>query len=107
MGKVQFYLFTAMIFALAVAIFAVQNTEKMTIYFLFWQIEEVSTVIVVLASAIGGFLVMFCLGFISGYRKTRIIRLLEAELREMKKIVETDNGGKAVGVDDTSNPGVE
>ena len=107
MGKIKFYLFTAMIFALAVAIFAVQNTEKMTIFFLFWQVKEVSTVIVVLASAIAGILVMFCLGFISGYRKTRIIRLLEAELKEMKKIVETGNGGKTVGVDDTSKPGIE
>lgn len=85
MSKAQFYLTTAIIFALVVAIFAVQNTERMDISFLFWQVKEVSKVIIILASTAAGALVMLFLGFMWSYKKVRHVRLLEAELKELKK----------------------
>lgn len=100
MSKAQFYLTIAMIFALIVAIFAVQNTEKMAIYFLFWQVKEVSKVIVILASTASGALVMLCLGFMWSYRKTKQIRLLEAELKELKKKMGTSNLGNVTKAED-------
>ena len=93
-SKAQFYLSVGIIFALIVAIFAVQNTEKMAIYFLFWKVNEVSKVIVILASTAAGALVMLCLGFMWSYKKIRHIRLLEAELKELKKKLETANSAK-------------
>jgi uncharacterized integral membrane protein len=92
MSKAQIYLIAAIIFALIVAIFAVQNTEKMAIYFLFWQVKEVSKVIIILASTASGALVMLCLGFMWSYKKIKYIRLLEAELKEAKKRLETSSG---------------
>ncbi|MFX4263841.1 LapA family protein [Pelotomaculum propionicicum] len=94
MSKAQVYLVAAIMFALVVAIFAVQNTEKMAIYFLFWQVKEVSKVIIILASTALGALVTLCLGFMWSYKKIKHIRLLEAELKELKKMVNTNNTGK-------------
>lgn len=94
MSKAQFYSIAAIIFALVVAIFAVQNTEKIAITFLFWQVKEISTVIIILASTAAGALVMLCLGFMWSYKKIRHIRLLEAELKELKKMIDTKNSGK-------------
>lgn len=94
MSKAQFYSIAAIIFALVVAIFAVQNTEKIAITFLFWQVKEISTVIIILASTAAGALVMLCLGFMWSYKKIRHIRLLEAELKELKKMIDNKNSGK-------------
>ena len=91
MSKAQVYLIAAIIFALIVAIFAVQNTEKMAIYFLFWQVNEVSKVIIILASTALGALVMLCLGFMWSYKKIKLIRLLEAELKEAKNRLENSS----------------
>lgn len=103
MSKAQFYLSAGIVFALVVAIFAVQNTETMDIYFLFWQVNEVSKVIVILASTAAGALVMLCLGFMWSYRKIRHIRLLEAELRELKKKAETSAAGTEPAAADCQN----
>lgn len=94
MSKAQFYLVAAIIFALVVAIFAVQNTEKMAIHFLFWQLTDVSKVIIILASTALGALVTLCLGFMWSYKKIKHIRLLEAELKELKKMINTGADGK-------------
>lgn len=94
MSKAQFYLVAAIIFALVVAIFAVQNTEKMAIQFLFWQLTNVSKVIIILASTALGALVTLCLGFMWSYKKIKHIRLLEAELKELKKMINTGANGK-------------
>lgn len=88
LSKAQFYLSAAIVFALIVAIFAIQNIEKMSISFLFWEIKEVSKVIIILASTASGVLVMLFLGFVWSFKKTRHIRSLEAELRELKKKVD-------------------
>ncbi len=94
MSKAQFYSIAAIIFALVVAIFAVQNTEQIAITFLFWQVKEISTVIIILASTAAGAMVMLCLGFMWSYKKIKHIRLLEAELKELKKMIDTKNSGK-------------
>jgi uncharacterized integral membrane protein len=89
MSKAQIYLSAALVFALIVAVFAVQNTEKIAIKFLLWQVKEVSTVIIILASTVSGALVMLFLGFVWQYKKIKHIRLLEGELSELKKKADT------------------
>ncbi len=100
MSRAQFYLSAAIVFALIVAVFAVQNTEKMTIYFLLWQVKEVSKVIVILASTAAGALVMALMGFMWMYKKIRYIRLLEAELIELKKKAKTGSSVAEPTVED-------
>ena len=85
MSRGQLYLVLGFLFALIVAIFAVQNTEKVVIYFLFWQIQEASKVIIILVSAAFGALAMFFLGFMWSYKKIKRIRQLEAEIADLKK----------------------
>jgi uncharacterized integral membrane protein len=99
MSKAQSYLIISIVFALIVAIFAVQNTEKMAIYFLFWKIEQVSKVIIILASTAAGALVMLFLGFMWNYKKMKQIRTLEGELKELKKKIETGTADEKAAVE--------
>jgi len=85
LSRAQLYLVLGILFALIVAIFAVQNTEKVVIYFLFWQMQEASKVIIILASAAFGALAMFFLGFMWSYKKIKRIRQLEAEIADLTK----------------------
>jgi len=84
LSRAQLYLVLGILFALIVAIFAVQNTERVVIYFLFWQIQNASKVIIILVSAAFGALAMFFLGFMWSYKKIRRIRQLEAEIADLK-----------------------
>jgi len=54
----QFYLITALVFALLVAVFAIQNTETVVIQFLAWSFS-ISLVLVILGSAAVGALVLY------------------------------------------------
>lgn len=99
MSKAQSYLIISIVFALIVSVFAVQNTENMTIYFLFWKVEQVSKVIIILASTAAGALVMLFLGFMWNYKKMKHIRTLEAEIKELKKKIETGTTSEKAAVE--------
>lgn len=58
----QFYIILGLIFALLVAIFAVQNATKVDIHFLLWEFKGISLALVVLGAAAGGALIVFILG---------------------------------------------
>ncbi|MDD4237258.1 MAG: LapA family protein [Desulfotomaculaceae bacterium] len=84
MSKAQTYFILALLFALSVAIFAIQNTESVSINFLFWQYPGISKVLVILSSAaVGAVMVMF-LGFWWQFKKAIYIRQLEAEIKILK-----------------------
>jgi uncharacterized integral membrane protein len=56
----QFYFVVALIFAVLVAIFAIQNSTPVDVEFLFWEVKNISQVLVILgASAIGALIVLF------------------------------------------------
>lgn len=87
----QFYLVCALVFALAVAIFAVQNTAAVTISFLLWQFKT-SLVIVILGSASLGALFVFAVGTfknVTNWRKIKELKgknkILQEELENYKK----------------------
>lgn len=84
MSKRQFYFFLALLFALLVAVFATQNPESITINFLVWRFEEVSKVLVILASTAIGALVVIFLGFWWQLKKIMYIRKLEGEIKELQ-----------------------
>lgn len=84
MSKGQFYFLLALLFALLVAVFAIQNPESITINFLVWRFEEVSKVLVILASTAIGALVVIFLGSWWQFKKFVYIRKLEGEVKELQ-----------------------
>ncbi|HHY46541.1 MAG TPA: LapA family protein [Firmicutes bacterium] len=79
------YLIAALVFGLSVATFAVQNSSSVLVRFLGWQ-AETSLVIIMLASAAAGAILM---GVASGIHQIRLsIRLRQSEARRRR--LETD-----------------
>lgn len=87
MSKAQIYFVLPLLFALTVAVFAVQNTEQININFLFWQFKDISKVIVIIASALFGSLVVMFLGLSWQLKKILYIRQLEGEIRDLKNAI--------------------
>ena len=84
MSKAQKYFIVALLFALSIAVFAIQNTESVSIKFLFWQCQGISKVLVILVSAAVGAVVVMFLGLWWQIKKAIYIRQLEAEIRSLK-----------------------
>lgn len=79
----QIYLLLAILFALLVAVFALQNAVAVNIKFLAWQFPGISLVLVILGSAAFGALVVFLLGLVRQVRVYREIRHLRNENRRL------------------------
>jgi len=103
-GTMQGYLVSALIFALLVAIFAIQNTTVVVINFLMWKFHT-SLVLVILGSALLGALCIFLLGSFKNFESwrkqrelegknrhlTNQVNELEAELKELRERMENLN----------------
>ena len=86
----QFYLISALVFSLLVAVFAIQNTEMVVIKFLTWSFP-VSLVLIVLGSAVAGALVLYFLGLfkqVGAWMKIRQINHHKSELENQVKKLE-------------------
>lgn len=55
----QFYAILGLLFSLIVAIFAVQNSSSVDVKFLTWGFTNVSLVLVIITSVVGGALITF------------------------------------------------
>ncbi|WP_366924964.1 lipopolysaccharide assembly protein LapA domain-containing protein [Metallumcola ferriviriculae] len=89
----QFYLVSALLFALLVAIFAVQNTELVTINFLAWQFKEISLVLVILGSSVIGAVFLFFLGMVkqfSQYRSNKELTVMNKQLTEENQLLKKE-----------------
>lgn len=91
----QAYLIAALIFALLIAAFAIQNTMVVTVHFLIWQ-TEISLVLVILGSLVAGALLLFFIGLFkqySNHRQKKDLKTqnkrLEKEVADLTKKVET------------------
>jgi putative membrane protein len=86
----QTYLVGALVFALMVAVFAVQNTRAVDVNFIFWRLNDISLVLVILGSAAVGAVVVFLLGTfkqIGLYKKTKELEKNNKELlKELEAI---------------------
>ncbi|MGI6225133.1 MAG: LapA family protein [Peptococcales bacterium] len=87
----QFYLVGALLFALLVALFAVQNTIIVKVVFLFWQFE-ISLVLVILGAASFGALCVLLVGMfrnIGMWRRNRELqnknKLLTEKVTELEE----------------------
>lgn len=86
----QFYLISALVFSLLVAIFAIQNTETVVIKFLPWSFS-VSLVLVVLGAAVAGALVLYFFGLfkqVGAWMKIRQLNNNKTELEQQVKNLE-------------------
>ncbi|MDN5347872.1 MAG: hypothetical protein PWP65_1436 [Clostridia bacterium] len=79
----QLYLVGALLFALLVAIFAVQNSAPVDIRFLTWEFRQISLVIVILGSAAVGAVFVLCLGLLKQFRLARTLRNVQAENKKL------------------------
>lgn len=70
--------------AIAIAIFAVQNAEQVTIRFLVWQIERAPLAAVILVSGAAGAILVSLIGFVQRWRLRSKIRQLENRLRSLE-----------------------
>jgi len=84
----QVYFVLAVLFALLVAVFAIQNPEPVSIKVLFWQFHKVPKVLLILISTAVGALVVVLLGLFWNIDKIIRIRRLEGEIREVKEKVD-------------------
>ncbi|MBO8127618.1 MAG: LapA family protein [Peptococcaceae bacterium] len=80
----QFYLFLLLIFAIVVAIFAVQNAGPVTIHFLVWAFEDISLSLVVLGSVAVGAVMALIFGFIRQLKLSWRIRELTAKVADLQ-----------------------
>lgn len=78
----------AMIFAVAVAAFAVQNTVSVEISFLFWHFEGISLVLIILGSALLGATSVLMAGMIKQIKQSMRLKELEVENKQLKEELE-------------------
>ena len=88
MNKNQFYFLMATIFTIIIAIFSVQNAEGVSINFLFWKVQSISKIAVILLSALLGSLITLCSVLVGQLKKRSYILQLEAQIRDLKKKLE-------------------
>lgn len=69
------------LFALAVALFALQNAAPVRVSFLVWESQEAPLAAVILISVAAGVVLVSLIGFVQRWRLRSRIRQLEAQLR--------------------------
>jgi uncharacterized integral membrane protein len=71
----------AVLFALAVAVFALQNATPVRVSFLAWETKEAPLAAVILISAAAGAALVSLIGFVQRWKLRSRIRQLEAKSR--------------------------
>jgi len=108
----QIYFVFALIFAVLVAIFAIQNSTPVHIQFLFWEIKRISQVLVILGAAAIGALTVLFLGISKQVRLIWQVRQLtqenarlKDECNELKQKIpaQTDTAEEAAPVKNTTD----
>lgn len=82
----QFYLISALVFSLLVAVFAIQNTEVVVVRFLTFQFP-ISLVLVILGSAVVGALALYSLSVVKQLGSWFKIRQLNSRKIDLEKKV--------------------
>ncbi|RKO65873.1 LapA family protein [Desulfofundulus salinus] len=96
MSKTQVYFILALALAVLMAVFALQNLEPVSINFLFWHLDGISKVLVILFSTLAGALAVLFLGVWWQFRRYLYIRRLEGEIQKLQS--ELDDHKKSAGV---------
>ena len=80
----QIYLIFALVFALLVALFAIQNSGTVDIRFLTWSFPGVSLVLVIIGAAMGGAISIFLMGAPQQFGVKRRLREAQKQARELQ-----------------------
>ena len=78
------YLIAAAVITLVVSIFAVQNSQPVTLKFILWDLPSKSLVLIILFSAATGVLVTLLFSVARQVRLNMQIRELQARIRHME-----------------------
>ena len=79
----QTYLVLGLVFAVGVAVFAVQNGFGVDINFFFWKLENVSLVVVIFGSALVGAAATALFGIVKQFKLSANIRKFKAEIDQL------------------------
>ena len=74
------------VFALAVALFALQNAAPVRVSFLVWESKEAPLAAVILISVAAGVVLVSLIGFVQRWKLRTRIRQLESQLRSGEPI---------------------
>ncbi len=78
-------------FSVLIAIFALTNSQAVSVNLIFWHVGQVSLAVLILVSIIIGAVFSGVLGLYHKIKDAMRIRLLEKELREYQKSQEIDS----------------
>lgn len=81
--------------AVAIAIFALQNPDQVTVRFLGWQVERAPLAAVILVSGAVGALSVGLIGFVQRWKLRSRIRQLETRVRTLEMARPMDTTEKA------------
>ena len=81
--------------AVAIAIFALQNPDQVTVRFLGWQVERAPLAAVILISGAVGALSVGLIGFVQQWKLRSRIRQLETRVRTLEMARPMDKTEKA------------
>ncbi|HAA89443.1 MAG: Uncharacterized protein XD63_0180 [Thermoanaerobacterales bacterium 50_218] len=86
----QYYVLSVLVFALLIAVFAVQNAGPVSIKLFFWTVPEVPLVLVILVTVLCGFFIGLFLGSFSRPRRGKQFqdtnKLQQEVLENQKKL---------------------
>lgn len=76
---INLVLVLSLLFALIVAIFAVQNNTPVDIAFLGWKVKGMSLVLIIIGSAAAGAVTVFSLGLVKQFRLRRDLHQIKTQ----------------------------
>lgn len=82
------YLVLGLVFSIAVAVFAVQNAARVDITLFFWQLKNISLVLVILGSALIGALAAGLFGAVKQIRLSRNLKNMGTQLGTQRVEIE-------------------
>lgn len=81
----QFYLLMGLIFSLGVAVFAVQNYTMVNINLFFWQLSDISLVLVIFGSALIGAAAAGLFGVVKQLQLNKTIKSSKIQIDEYRQ----------------------
>ncbi|MCL6611236.1 MAG: LapA family protein [Peptococcaceae bacterium] len=101
----HWHLVLAFVFVLAITLFAIQNSQQVTLQFLSWELPPLPLVLVILFSAASGVLVTLLFSIAKQLRLTLQIRNLQSRLSQLEKKPSAQPGSGTEGQDQNCPPG--
>jgi putative membrane protein len=87
----MYRLLVGLVFALIIALFAIQNEVKVDVRFLGWTVPQVSLVLVILGSSAAGALIMAAIGLFKQVRLGMRLRDCQSQIRRLEANLKDKN----------------